>query len=170
MVNTDGPARNVRPPTVTSRSLPPSRAARSSRVTWTPARCRWMAAAKPPTPPPMTVARFTLPLYYTKMRDEHGGHRHIRLQQILEEELQSLVRDELTDPRLDGLRVSAVELSVDFRSARVKFVTENEDETAQALEKIDRALVKATRFLRARLSETMEMKRLPELHFVYDRD
>lgn len=104
------------------------------------------------------------------MRDEHGGHRHERLQQILEEELQSLIHDELTDPRLDGLKVSKIELSVDFRSARVKFITEKPEETATNLAKIDRALVKATRFLRARLSESMEVKRLPELHFVYDRD
>lgn len=104
------------------------------------------------------------------MRDEHGGHRHQRLQQILEEELQSLVRDELTDPRLADLRVTAVELSVDYRSARVKFVTDAPEETAERLAKIDRALGKATRFLRARLGESVEMKRLPELHFVYDRD
>jgi ribosome-binding factor A len=104
------------------------------------------------------------------MRDEHGGHRHERLQQILEEELQSLVRDEMTDPRLEGLKVSGVELSVDYRNARVKFVTEKAEETAASLQKIERALVKATRFLRARLGESVDMKRLPELHFVYDRD
>jgi ribosome-binding factor A len=104
------------------------------------------------------------------MRDEHGGHRHQRLQQILEEELQLLVRDELTDPRLADLKVTTVELSVDYRSARVKFVTDTPEETAANLAKIDRALEKATRFLRARLSESVEMKRLPELHFVYDRD
>jgi ribosome-binding factor A len=104
------------------------------------------------------------------MRDEHGGHRHQRLQQILEEELQSLVRDEITDPRLADLHVTAVELSVDYRSARVKFVTDAPEETPQKLEQIDRALEKATRFMRARLSESVEMKRLPELHFAYDRD
>ena len=104
------------------------------------------------------------------MRDEHGGHRHVRLQQILEEELQSLVRDELTDPRLDGLKVVGVELSVDYRNARVKFITDKPDETQESLGKIDRALEKATRFLRARLGESVDMKRMPELHFVYDRD
>jgi ribosome-binding factor A len=104
------------------------------------------------------------------MRDEHAGHRHERLQQILEEELQSLVRDELTDPRLADLTVTSVELSVDYRSARVKFLTDAPEETPANLEKIDRALQKAVRFLRARLGESLEMKRLPELHFVYDRD
>jgi ribosome-binding factor A len=109
-------------------------------------------------------------VYYTTMRDEHAGHRHTRLQQILEEELQLLVRDELTDPRLEDMKVTTVELSVDYRSARVKFVTSAPEETADKLAKIDRALQKATSFLRARLSESVEMKRLPELHFVYDRD
>jgi ribosome-binding factor A len=105
-----------------------------------------------------------------RMRDEHAGHRHQRLQQILEEELQLLVRDELTDPRLADLKVTVVELSVDYRSARVKFVTAAPEETAKKLEQIDRAFEKATRFLRARLAELVDMKRLPELHFVYDRD
>ena len=117
----------------------------------------------------MTIAWLT-ELYYMRMRDEHGGHRHQRLQQILEEELQSLVRDEITDPRLADLHVTAVELSVDYRSARVKFVTDAPEETPKKLEQIDRALEKATRFLRARLGESVEMKRLPELHFAYDRD
>jgi len=47
-----------------------------------------------------------------------AGHRHARLQQILREELGALVRDELSDPRLDEVMVTSVELSVDYRNAR----------------------------------------------------
>jgi ribosome-binding factor A len=104
------------------------------------------------------------------MRDEHAGHRHTRLQQILREELESLLRDELTDPRLEGLRCTGVELSVDYRSARVRFFVPDENATPANLAKVMRGLERATPFLHARMGEALEMKRLPALHFVYDRD
>src|SRR5262245_6531689 len=60
MVSTDGPPGRRRPPTSSSRSLPPTVAPRSSSLTPSPARARWMAAASPPTPAPTTMASFTV--------------------------------------------------------------------------------------------------------------
>ena len=48
-----------------------------------------------------------------------GGHRHQRLQQLIGEELSSLLRYETQDPLLDDVRITAVELSIDYKSARV---------------------------------------------------
>ena len=95
------------------------------------------------------------------------GHRHGRLPQLIEEELAGLFRDEVTDPRLEGVRVSGVELSPDYRSARVRYVLRGD--TAE-LAKVERALERATPFLRARLGEALDLKRLPELVFKHDRD
>src|SRR2546421_13099574 len=101
-------------------------------------------------------------------REPGTGHRHTRLQQLIEEELMALLRDEVQDPRLDEVRVTAVELSVDYRSARVRWVAP--DETKPALDKVQRAFERASAFLRRRLGEALDLKRLPTLSFVFDRD
>ncbi len=101
---------------------------------------------------------------------ERAGHRHHRLTQLIKEELDALLRDEVADPRLDGARVVGVELSVDYRSARVRFVLENVAPDATALKLADRGLERAVPFLRARLGEALDLKRVPELRFIYDRD
>src|SRR5580700_2994733 len=84
------------------------------------------------------------------------GHRHERLSRIFQEEIEALVRDELTDPRLDGVRVTTVELSPDYKSVRVRFLgpavaTASHD----ARERTGRALARATPFLRIRLAESV---------------
>jgi ribosome-binding factor A len=57
-------------------------------------------------------------------------------------------------------------LSVDYRHARVHFALGGgrggEPRVAQ------RALERATPFLRARLAEAIELKRVPDLRFVFD--
>jgi ribosome-binding factor A len=104
------------------------------------------------------------------VRDENAGHRHTRLQQLIHEELESLVRDEVTDPRLEGVRCTSVELSVDYRSARVNFVLPPGDESPARIAKVDKAFERATPFLRARLGDALDLKRVPQLRFLYDRD
>ena len=53
---------------------------------------------------------------------EAGGHRHARLEVSVREELQSIIRDDVSDPELEGVVVSAVVLSPDYRNARVHFL------------------------------------------------
>ena len=100
-------------------------------------------------------------------RDEEGaGHRHLRVQSLVLEELRALLRDDVSDPDLAKVHVVAVVLSVDYRHARVHFVLSGTSgvEPRPTL----RALQRATPFLRARLSEAIEMKRVPDLRFVFD--
>jgi ribosome-binding factor A len=98
--------------------------------------------------------------------DEGAGHRHLRVQSLVLEELRALLRDDVSDPDLHDVRVVAVVLSVDYRHAKVHFVLSGaavaEPPVAQ------RALARATPFLRARLAEAVEMKRVPDLRFVFD--
>ena len=68
----------------------------------------------------------------------------------------------MSDPTLDGVRVTAVVLSVDYRHARVHFALEREREG------VERALARATPYLRARLAEAIDVKRVPDLRFVLD--
>ena len=98
--------------------------------------------------------------------DEGAGHRHLRVQSLVLEELRALLRDDVSDPDLTEVRVVAVVLSVDYRHAKVHFVL-----TGAAVigaPAAQRALARASPFLRARLAEAIEMKRVPELRFVFD--
>ncbi len=98
-------------------------------------------------------------------REEEGaGHRHARVQGLILEELRALLRDDVSDPALASVRIATVVLSVDYRHARVHFTLGASDD-ARAVE---RALARATPFLRARLAEAIDMKRLPDLRFVFD--
>jgi ribosome-binding factor A len=97
-----------------------------------------------------------------------GGHRHQRLQQLIEEELTSLLRDEVQDPRLEDVRLTGVTLSIDYKSARVRFLVA--DDSRANLTKVERGLLRAAAFLRARLGEALDLKKLPTLSFAYDRD
>jgi ribosome-binding factor A len=100
-----------------------------------------------------------------------AGHRHARLQQILREELGALVRDELSDPKLDGVMVTSVELSVDYRNARVRFwAARPTPPSRDERERLERALARAAPFLRASLADSVDLKQVPALNFVWDRD
>src|ERR1700753_1721683 len=101
-----------------------------------------------------------------RRNDEGAGHRHLRVQSLVLEELRALLRDDISDPDLADARVVTVALSVDYRYARVHFVLTGG--SVVGLPAAQRALARASPFLRARLVEAIEMKRVPELRFVFD--
>ncbi len=100
---------------------------------------------------------------------EGAGHRHLRLQRLLLEELRALLRDDVADPALTTVRITAVVLSVDYRQARVHFATlgDRRGGSRRGGEE-DRALGRATPFLRARLADALDLKRVPDLRFLFD--
>ncbi len=101
--------------------------------------------------------------------DESAGHRHARLQELVQRELVALLRDEVADPRLEQVRIASVVLSVDYRHARIHFTVVRQNETDRvAIGSVGRALEKATSFLRGRLAEAVDLKRVPDLRFVFD--
>ncbi|HYO94102.1 MAG TPA: ribosome-binding factor A [Polyangiaceae bacterium] len=93
------------------------------------------------------------------------GHRLLRLEQLLLEELKTVFADELTDRRLESVRPFAVTLSPDYRHARVHCLVEASPVPRAEL---DRALSRAAVFLRTRVADSIELKRVPELNFVLD--
>ncbi len=97
---------------------------------------------------------------------EPSGYRHERLSRLLREELDALVRDELADPRLDGVRITTFELSVDYKNVRVGFVGPAVGHDAR--DRIARTLARATPFVRARLAEALDLKVVPVLRFAWD--
>jgi ribosome-binding factor A len=94
-------------------------------------------------------------------REVGNGARTVRLQELIREELNYLLRGEVGDPRLDGVEVTMVELSGDGARARIWVTTENE---AAALDALDGA----AGFLRTDLAESLSLKRTPDLRFRRD--
>lgn len=100
------------------------------------------------------------------MRREHepSGHRHARLEELIFEELRSLLRDDIDDPRLTGLRITRLVLAADYRTARVHYALT----TAAPARDVAAVLARAAPYLRARLAESLDLKRALELRFVFD--
>jgi ribosome-binding factor A len=96
------------------------------------------------------------------------GHRPHRLESILLEQLQSLLRDEAADPALGGVRLVSLRLSVDGGHARVAYAVEARLGDAAGAERATReALARACGFLRWRLADLLDLKRLPTLTFTF---
>ena len=88
-----------------------------------------------------------------------------RVGEQLQRELATLIRDELSDPRLGMISISAVEVSRDLSHARVFFSTLGEQEDAdRSLE----VLQGAAGFLRHLLGKRLVMRHVPQLHFKQD--
>jgi ribosome-binding factor A len=96
------------------------------------------------------------------------GHRQERLERILLDEVQTLIRDEAADPALEGVRLVSVRLSVDGGHARITYAVEGRLSDEQRLHRASsETLARATGFFRARLAALLDMKRLPKLSFAF---
>jgi ribosome-binding factor A len=89
-----------------------------------------------------------------------------RVNEQLKQEIAVLVRDQVRDPRVGLATVTAVETSPELDHAKV-YVTTLGDETERA--GVLEGLRSAAPFIRTQLSRTLHMRRVPELHFQYDR-
>ena len=61
-------------------------------------------------------------------RDGGEGFRVVRLQELIREEVNLILRNEVRDPRLDGVVITMVELAGDGSCARLWFTAEGEDD------------------------------------------
>lgn len=91
--------------------------------------------------------------------------RRLRINTQLQSELAQLVRGELSDPRVAGVTVTAVDVSPDLRNARVSVSVLGDD--AQLAEAIA-GLGSATGRLRHALGSRLRLRHVPQLQFVAD--
>lgn len=93
------------------------------------------------------------------------SQRAQRVAEQIQRELAQLLRDEVKDPRVGRVTITAVEVSADLSHAKI-FVThlagrEHADAAMQALQH-------TAGFLRTELSHRMQLYTVPQLHFAYD--
>lgn len=92
---------------------------------------------------------------------EDGGIRILRLQELIKNETNILLRNEIRDRRLQDVDVTMVDLSRDGGCARIWV-------SAEAFDEVHPALDRAAGFIRSHLAETLGIKRVPELRFRRD--
>jgi len=93
--------------------------------------------------------------------------RNDRVADALQRELAQLIRDEMRDPRLGMVNITAVEVSRDLSSAKV-FVNLVGAESAEESEAAAELLNGAAGFLRSQIAKRMQLRVTPRLRFIYD--
>jgi len=91
--------------------------------------------------------------------------RQLRVNNLLQQEIASILRREITDPHVGFVTITGVEVSVDLRHARV-FVSVLGDETAK--KESMSALVRARNFIRGLLGDLLDLRYIPALRFQLD--
>ena len=92
-------------------------------------------------------------------RDGGEGYRIVRLQELIREEVNLILRNEVRDPRLDSVVITMVELAGEC--ARLWYTAEGDEDRREACDHI-------AGFLRTQLAESLGLKRTPELRFRRD--
>lgn len=88
-----------------------------------------------------------------------------RVAEQIQRELAVLIQQELKDPRLGMLTISAVQVSKDMSTAKVFITVFNEE---QDRKKTLEALQHAAGFLQHELGRQLSLRSIPKLRFVYD--
>lgn len=89
-----------------------------------------------------------------------------RIGEQMQRELATLIQQEIQDPRLGMVTVSAVEVSRDLAHAKV-FITVLDDQLQDIAASLE-VLNRAGGFLRHELGRRMTLRTVPALRFVYD--
>ena len=89
-----------------------------------------------------------------------------RIGEQLQRELAQLIRDEISDPRIGMVTVSAVEVTRDLAHAKVFVAMLDAD--AEQIEASLEALKSAAGYLRKLLGQQLRLRTVPALHFQYD--
>jgi ribosome-binding factor A len=89
-----------------------------------------------------------------------------RVNTLMQREISELIQRQLRDPRLDEfISVTEVSVSPDLRYAKV-YVSSVGGQQKES--QIMGALGSATGFLRSELAKKVRLRRMPELHFLWD--
>ena len=101
------------------------------------------------------------------MPERRGREHHMqRLAEALRDEIGTILEGELADPRIGLATVSEVQLAPDGRSARVFVAVAGDDK--QARDTMN-GIESAKGFIRHELTERLQLRHAPDLHFLLDR-
>jgi ribosome-binding factor A len=93
------------------------------------------------------------------------GSRPVRLGEQIREDLSRILKDEVRDPGIGFLTVTHVKMSSDLQVARVYYTTLGDE---RARRDAERAIRRASAFMRRQLAGRLRLRHAPELQFHYD--
>jgi ribosome-binding factor A len=93
------------------------------------------------------------------------GSRPDRVADQIRSELAELLAREVHDPGVGFVTITRVQVSRDLQQARVFYTALGDEKTRR---QSDRALHRALPFLRRQIGARLRLKRVPELHVLYD--
>jgi ribosome-binding factor A len=95
-----------------------------------------------------------------------SSNRPERVGQAIRDELSQLIARDVHDPGIGFITLTRVTVTPDLQLARVYYSLLG-DEKAQ--KETDRALHRASPFLRRQIAQRIRLRRVPELEFFYDK-
>ncbi|RMG60247.1 MAG: 30S ribosome-binding factor RbfA [Deltaproteobacteria bacterium] len=95
----------------------------------------------------------------------HKFDRHVRVANLIREEIALLLSREVKDPKLQTVTITHVKVSRDLRRAQVFFSLMG---TLKEREEAASSLKRAEGFIRRELGRSLHLKRIPALTFEYD--
>ena len=95
-------------------------------------------------------------------------NRSDRLSDQIRTEIATILRNEVKDPRLEGITIIKVELAKDISKAYIIYSSLNSFTQISSLEG-EKAINNAKGFIRSNLGKKLNVKRLPELSFQEDQ-
>lgn len=90
--------------------------------------------------------------------------RKARVSELLKQTISDIIRDDIKDPRVQGVTITEVSMSSDLKSARVFFSSLDDGK----IEHHCQGLGAAEKFIRRRLKTELSLKYIPLLTFAYD--
>ncbi len=84
---------------------------------------------------------------------------------VIRHQLAYILKKHASDPRLNNVSITSVDVSSDLSNAKVYFIVSDPAEVAD----VNRAFEKGTGFMRKALAESIDMRYVPKLSFIYDK-
>ncbi|OGC11107.1 ribosome-binding factor A [candidate division WOR-1 bacterium RIFOXYA12_FULL_52_29] len=91
--------------------------------------------------------------------------RQERIEGLIQEEISTILREEVNDPRIGFVSITKVEISPDLRNANIHVsIFGDEKQKEEAMD----GLRSATRFIRGELGNRVDFRATPEIRFIRD--
>ena len=87
-----------------------------------------------------------------------------RLEHLVAEEVAKIIHEEVKDEDINYVTITAAKISSDLSYAKIYFTNLIDEDR----EKVTKALNKASSFIRGKLFDRIEIRKMPELTFIYD--
>lgn len=87
-----------------------------------------------------------------------------RLASTFVEEISKIIQEEVKDPDIKFITITSCKISSDLSYAKVYFTCLNDKRKEEILKDLN----KASGFIRKELCERVEIRKMPELSFIYD--